>query len=483
MVALGSASNNISPGCSCDGKTPGERYYGDPNSVDDYYIYWNTYPDGIGANIYTPVANDPSKDYKIISVGATKDGDGYNANCEVWACDHYVAPPTNKGKEKFIGGWMFSPGVNKFSINPDATQRANEKKQAYIDVVAPGSALTTATDLPTFYSLNIAGTSQAVPQVNGVVGLMNSVSKYLGVPMHYDTGLPSIGIDVQRTAYDILTFTTKKIEDDGESPEPFWCAGYLNFVQKPNQPYYLIQHNDKLLRTWAQRVGFGKVNAYRALAHTIRQKGEYEYLLNQPVYTLVFASADGNGDSRGYVNPSGKKLMHWGSKVKEGTLDFELPDFRGPTTAREANPYNVLDWGGTSLPGEFHNNQGITRVNNTTATRTEIIVPTNCILAIDGVLISDQPNACHWIATDTNGTGLILVEGYIKDVEVCGNIRVGDVIIESTIDDGVEDIPGCLSFSGKNENISDVYGNITVINKGFYMHGKVLQCIPEAALN
>lgn len=473
IVVLGAASNGIYPKCKCDGSGYESDYFGEPtcipsNSIHCKYKYWNTIPDGKGANVYIPDVNDPTKDYKVIAVGGIMEGDLYDVNCDSWQCGNQVAPPASKGKEKFIPGWMFSPGVNKFSINPDSTQRVAEKKQAYMDVVAPGSHLTTATDSPTFYNLDVSGTSQAVPQVNGIVGLMNSVSNYLGVTLDENDRYPVNGVDVQRTAYDILTFTTKKIEDDGETPEPFWCAGKLNFVQKPSQPYYLIQHNDKLQRTWAQRVGFGKVNAYRALAHTIRQKGEYEYLLNQPVYTLVFASADGNGDSRGYVNPSGKKLMHWGSKVKEGTLDFELPSFRGPTYSLDANPYNVLDWGGTSLPGEFHNNQGITRINNTTAERTVITVPTDCILAIDGVLISDQPNACHYVitsGTSQESSGLILVEGYIKDIEVAGNLRIGDVILESTIDNGIQNEPGCLSFNCCDG--SEIYGDIKVINKGF----------------
>jgi hypothetical protein len=62
-------------------------------------------------------------------------------------------------------------------------------------------------------------------------------------------------------------------------------------------------------------MGFGKINAYRAVAHSIRNKGEYSYILNAGnnlTSCNFFKAADANGDSRGYV-VDGNRVCHLGS--------------------------------------------------------------------------------------------------------------------------------------------------------------------------
>ena len=155
------------------------------------------------------------------------------------------------------------------------------------------------------------GTSHAAPQVSGIAALMLSVSKFMGVPLAAN-GKPTNGEDVQRRAYNALTFTAKKIEDyQNFSSEKFTNPYNVN---DPNiyfysnsfptgeayQYEYKTQWNDNLKRSWAQRMGFGLVNAYRAVAHSIRQKGAYEYNLASSA-TLTFADNDGSGDRKSVV--------------------------------------------------------------------------------------------------------------------------------------------------------------------------------------
>jgi subtilisin family serine protease len=320
------------------------------------------------------------------------------------------------------------------------------------------------------------GTSHATPMVSGIAALMLSVNKFMGVHLKADgkpgNGNESYGADVQRRVYNALTFTAKKIPDfENFSTEKFTVPNNPNTYFYSNsfpsgegyQYDYKTQWNDNLKRSWAQRVGFGLVNAYRAVAHSIRQKGAYEYNLASSS-TLTFDFDDGTGDSRGYQQPDmfHARLMHWGGIVNEGNRPFELPaDWRGPTTAND-DTLLVLEWGGVSLPGEFHNNNGVTRVNhNGNSQQITISVPDNCILAIDGILTSDQPNLSHIVTTSSTFTySKILMEGYLNDVEIYGNLRIGDLTVVST----TNDISGCVGFGANVE--SEIYGRVTLKNYG-----------------
>ncbi len=378
---------------------------------------------------------NPNLDYRVISVGATKSGVCKNKFCEPWGPPYQEIGPNYSNEIQFRDSWNFSPGVNKFSNIPDPINRIIEKERAFIDVVAPGSGILSAweaggsspcditnapigsdswfqckTGIPTpnpktqawFDNPNVRnaiqdakkytilhGTSNSTPLVSGVVGLMLSVNRYFGVELKPD-GKPLNGLNVHRRVYNALTFTTNKIDDfENFSADRFTFPNsntvfyYSNSYPTGYQYDYRTQWNDNLKRSWAQRMGFGLVNAYRAVAHSIRQKGAYEYNLASSA-TLTFADNDGSGDSRGYVNPDGNLLMHWGGIVNEGTRPFELQNWRGPTGGNDG-VLNVLEWGGVSLPGEFHNNQGVTRINHTSnSAQVAITIPENCILAIDG---------------------------------------------------------------------------------------------------
>jgi hypothetical protein len=445
---------------------------------------------GIGTLIYTPDANNPSKDYKPISVTGTWDGNLVDNQCNLW--------PGNRQKPNYIGGERFddsfnyAPGTDKFNFDKtDIKKRRDTKSNAFIDIAAPAEGListpSNASQVATGNKYDfIGGTSFAAPQVAGICGLMVSLNKYLGVELN-GIGRPIDGPEVQRRAWNIIAFTADKLKDDGKVPDPWICSGKTQVIIPSQQPYYLQQENDNLRRSWAQRMGFGRVNAYRAVAHSIRQKGDYEYTLTGDI-TLTFEADDGTGDERGYMNYEGTRVMHWGSMVKEGTGLFEMPISRGPTASNNGI-LNVLEWGGVSLPGEYHNNQGVTLVHNATGNTTPdhvIFVPFGGVLAIDGVLMSDQPSLYHTVMTQADGSNenwsRILLEGYVKDMQVFGNLRVGDVIVTSsngtTTGDWVADIgstSGCIGFGhwwGGYE--SEVYGKVRVQDKGFiFSIGKV----------
>lgn len=422
---------------------------------------------------------DRTKDLKVISVGGLADGTYHDRNCNYWQFDPNVRGSNWQGPERFISYPVYNSGTPAgavFNFSRGNSKFDNDiavKNSAYVDVVIPATDILNATGTDYFYHMG-SGTSQGVAIVGGIVGLMRSINTTLS--QNPTNGNQSVLYNIQKTAYDILTFTAKKVLDDGMIPD---IAGTQDNpgTQYPVAKHYLsgsntnlswqydyvTQLNDVLKRSWAQRMGFGLVDAYRAAAHSIRQKGQYLY--NLPANTtLQILPADINSDPRGYVNPSGKRIMHWGSKIKEGTGAFEMSIDRGPTPANDGI-LNVLEWGGISLPGEFHNNQGVTKINHTANTnRLELIVPEGSILAIDGILTTDQPLLSHYVVTgggfgNTNN-GKILMEGYLKDVEICGNLSIGDLTVVSTTNSGLAGISGAVGFGNVAPSISDVYGKV-----------------------
>lgn len=607
-------------------------------------------------------------DIKVICVGATQSGTLFNKYCQPWEPPNDFIGPNFRNGIQFCDNWNFSPGISKFNNNSSSAIRLQEKREAYIDIVAPGRGILCAAEglgydnncdnsfqigsdnwfvcrtgkIPTQWTIvdmsstNVrnaiqdarkynfwSGTSHSAPTVAGIVGLMVSVNKFMGVPLV--NSLPSSevwGRNVQRRTYNILTFTADKINDwmnwddttlfyrnfesivnlhnctvnistlkamhnivinnttfvgaplydhsymqagsdpnhiypniesypygridftisgfsaSGGPQEPFFLkviADYnvnetiivfdeniytssssstvhqfsysvpqnvnkerirlriiasanntdqgfvtgcgdisegqvydfkLNTARyyyastfedgRPFQLQYETQWNDNLKRSWAQRMGFGLVNAYRAVAHSIRQKGAYEYSTSGYINLL---NQDVNGDSRGYINPVGTRLMHWGGIVNEGIRPFELQNWRGPTYGND-DTLLVLEWGGASLPGEFHNNMGVTRLNSHSEQKVELTVPSHAILAIDGILVSDEPERSHVVKSYLIGmteTSKILMEGWLQDVEIFGNLRIGDLTVVST----TEHLSGCIGI-GNTADISEIYGKVTL---------------------
>ena len=342
------------------------------------------------------------------------------------------------------------------------------------------------------------GTSFGTPLVSGIVGLMCSIQKfqnsnhYFGVELDPLSNKPKYCQDVQRKVYDIMTFTANKIHDYDNFSElhyenkidtqnKIWLleAGidpfYFSSKFPDGTPYqynYVEQTNDNLKRWWAQRVGFGLVNAYRAVAHSIRTKGQYIYTSND---SFIFQPISGS------MNKTGQLLLHLGAYVREGANWYNIPISRGPSSSLDAGDLKVLEWGGASLSTDpyQYNNQGVTIIDDDQSPLQRIQLEVGItsgtdykILAIDGILYSNQPEMDHFIRTIMNGK--ILIEGYIGNVEVIGNLRVGDLII----DFDQENTGGVGAFwSG---NTSEVYGDVRMINNGMFYTAWNGECILRA---
>ena len=424
------------------------------------HVYYPTrvYPGAVSRRI--------NGDYvKVICVGATDNG---YFSCNGSKYINRWSEELGEFEECFHINYNFSVGNTKF---PDPALPVDEQDAirsfAFMDIVAPVYFMSAIQDVvpgdvTRRYTYDSRGTSQATPQVTGTVALMQSINNRFGLTGHH----------VHNRAYDILTFTADKIPDGN-----LWWPGepdgmgntYTNGTSIDGsdvQEEYVTQIHDNLKRSWAQRMGFGRLNAYRAVAHSIANKGEYEYSQSQilPVFT-------GNGNETPiYIpdRPVANHLIHFGSRVREGPGYFEIDaGTRGPT-ANDDEILNVIEWGGTTKPYELlgiqHNNQGVTKFNSTENSEINLELPNNTILAIDGILVSEQQDFWTdrniWAMNrldrhDPTYTSSILVEGYLKDVELIGKIMVSDLIIDGTPNSETSG----LFFTGRE---SEIYGDVVM---------------------
>ncbi len=403
--------------------------------------------------------NDPSRDVRIIAVGALNDGGPSpcqdplcNPGLSAAACD-YNNGWLFRGSQTFIDNWNFSPGKDKFNLSSDPTERLEAKRRAFLDLAAPGQYITTpaANDGGAIFS---SGTSQSAPVVSGVVGLMLAVDRWAGVDLEHDQNGDLLnGADVQRRVHDVLTMTADKLPDycnigpqwprcDGSDGDPNVEGDYFSGVDGNDELIqfdYLEQANDPRRRSWAQRMGFGKVNAYRAVAHTISLKADQRYTAS---VTLPF-----DNDERG---PLGQRIMHMGAWFREGANE----DVNGNGLSGEV--LDLYEAGGASLPGENHNNQGVTELNGSGVTLT---VPGDATLAIDGIVTSGTPTGGNGITT--TGDGEIVAEGMLDNVELSGDTFVGDLIVR-----GDEGTNGCLMAGPAQANVCEVFGNVRMQDSG-----------------
>jgi len=334
---------------------------------------------------------------------------------------------------QWIDGKPMSIGINKFATG---SARIAQKSAALIDLVVPQNfAAITMAGTSSAYEYWAGSNSRAVPQAAAVVGLMNSVQDRLGMA----------GKNVQKRVYDIMTFTADKIQDvqpqhtaqQSISSEPSAPDGVLSrFVidnngtpdnpnddfpsmrifAVPNRAYseqypdlldgngrlkvdYVVQNNDDLKRSWAPRFGFGRLNAFRCLAHSIPKtvggvvNVKYEYTTGQSL----------DWDHGHALN--GRKFLHLG-KFKDATTE-------------------VLVGGGlvpTDEP-EYMNNNGKTIVGSAT-----LLVPDNSTLVIDGILEKAAGGPSRQITT--SGSGVILATGWATDVALQGVVRLSDLRVK-----------------------------------------------------
>ncbi len=412
----------------------------DPETQDPRKVMWGRtlYPAGL---VYTDP--DPRKDFKVISVGVYSDRQRYvfSQDCE---------SPTHQlqyTSDTYPKDWNFAPNFEKFpAAGLSESERQTRKEAAFVDVVTPHNEIAgvshdteTGAAIPQKYAFSQGGASRSVPAVSGIVALMRSVDFNLGT---------AGGVDVQRRAYDIITFTADKVLDNSDNfpSDPVFIDAFLgggwydytttNPVKNAGgecvelQFDYKLQTNDHLQRWWAQRVGFGQVNAFRCLAHAIPHKGDYVYNATQ---SLAF--------DPGVTNENGIQLMHMGSWKAAGIA--------------------VLDEGGVKYDGEpdYKNNHGVTKINGAGTT---LSVGPNKVLAIDGILTSDDPTGGEILA---GNDAKILMTGYLDNTKLAGNIQIGDLLINA--DPGsrawvkpgsagrLVEVAGYLRVQGEGEILAD----------------------------
>ncbi len=384
---------------------------------------------------------NPMLDAKVIAVGGVRDGDvtcSDSSICggEFYGC-RYNAGWSWRGPLQFVDNWNFSVGTDKFNRDPDPDVRILARERAFIDIVAPSNPLMSLSGDSTTYGFS-SGTSQGSPLVAGIAAMMLGIDRTLGLSGTFDSaGVFAGGAALQRRAYDILTFTAEKISDTCNmfyrfSPTyGYFARDYRNrkvFMAldnmdgSPIQYKYQTQMNDPLRRSWAQRVGFGMVDAYRATAHAIPLKAPPEFQEN---CALDFSGATQNRD--------GRKLMHMGAW----------------RPAASATGYAaVLDSGGVSLPGEQHNNQGLTTLPGDVELEVD---GDDKLLAIDGIVRAASGRTTTKI-TSRNGA-VIMAAGMIDNVTLEGRLTIGDLIVATKVNNNEPS----LAFSG---DYSEIFGEV-----------------------
>ncbi len=433
---------------------PGQRNYGSvaPRAVYPAAFAWAD-------------PNNPNKDIKVIAVGIVNEGEYIGPTCAY----------NGEGGETFPKNFNYSPGRTKFSTD-GAAERERQQEFAFVDLVVYNNdlvAFTIGRDPATSpeYRQGDGVTSRASPQVSGTVALMRSINKYLSS----DGSQPTDLADVQRNAYKILTFTARKVLDAGvgTNPEDRWyidwgrninallpghpCWNEADFLDNDNPPKrtlpddypvseasqtapadfeYSVALNgnnpiDPLQRSWSPRFGFGIMDSYRAVAHAIIDKGDFEYTASTTL------APSGNSQ-----NDEGRHLIHFGSRTLQG-----------------ANVVNVLEQGGRSFPGgaNYANNHGETRINAPGGTGIDINIPANTTTAIDGILWQTAVSKRHNRIV-TQADGKILISGYLEDIELVGNLEVGDLEVHQP--DPQSGAEAGLRLNGSN---AAIFGDVKLL--------------------
>ncbi|OGU40657.1 MAG: hypothetical protein A2X61_16390 [Ignavibacteria bacterium GWB2_35_12] len=288
-----------------------------------------------------------------------------------------------------------------------------------IDILAPARTFTL--ELDGYYTFNLGSVSYAIPHVAATAALMLSVDSVMNAEKD-DNNQVIDRADIPRKVYDIITFTADKIP-----VTTLWDDVYDVYV---TQEYTRQVDNgvliDPLDRWWSGNTGYGAINAYRCVAHSIRNKANAVYTSG----TLNFITGEGN------VNEDGKKLMHMGARNEENEL--------------------VLEHGGDKYTGEadYNNCHGTTKLNGNNLA---LEVPTDCILAIDGILKQDQETK-QSNKIYTSGNGKILMTGYLNNVELNGLLKTSNLKIFSANDEGY----GKFISNAPTGEVTEIYDSLII---------------------
>ncbi len=442
--------------------------------------YWGYVPEYImfyGASNQPPPAektneenNDIRKDYIQSIMVSTVEGLGLPHNNI-----NYLESPFLNNDFSCIDSdnLHFNPNFNFSKYNmkfpdPDFTiaDFKTIKMYSFMDLVVPGGrniGTSIDPDFTNIYFDKEGGTSYASCYVGGVIALMQSVDETL------NANIPSQDkkYNLIRRGYNIITFTAKKNHDIGYTINNLSSSFNPNTGGLPSislETNYKIQRFDPLRRSWAMRMGFGLVDAYRAVANSIPARARYEYTSS---YSIT------NNDC--WLNPgtTNPRFIHFGGLIHEDVAGDDdewmqaINSYYGWNLSSDLNNSNgtndtlqILLFGGRQFPTNpagttnlINNNHGETLINGQNTT---ITVPDNIVAAIDGIV--RQTNATK---SDnkilTTETGKILITGYLEDVSLDGVIKMSDQEMHSW----GETNKCTVSFA----NGSEIYGNVDVYGK------------------
>ncbi|TAL66937.1 MAG: T9SS type A sorting domain-containing protein [Bacteroidetes bacterium] len=309
------------------------------------------------------------------------------------------------------------------------------KTQGAHDIVAPGAVIYGHHN-GEYLSSGGSAPSYAVPTVAGVVGLMLSIDKTLNQTAE--------SAWIHRKAFDITTFTADKIICKWDYWDNNWPDESYRVTNLGSYDYKEPWDNDRsiwidpLKRWWSPNAAYGEINAFRCVAHAIRKKGQNVYT-GSGNQTLPFEEGVGN------INEDSKKLMHFGAYNLTGNL--------------------VLENGGDKYMGDnnWNNCQGTTKINGGDATNgpLNLIVPNNCILAIDGILTQTQMPNKYNNKIFTSDNGKILMTGFLNDVELDGLVKTSNVKVYSSDNDGL----GRITFKACSTDSPEIYDSLIINGK------------------
>jgi len=426
-IVIGSVSNH-----------PGEVFdVSDPNNV-------TTYMGAVCAQPGNAVWSDPSNsiseaDVQVLTIG------GYSWNA--------VNKPDEAKQSSDYQGWGWlddcTPQVNPFvnvvmqdhnfgcfhatKFPPSTltrTERLASKSLAPLDVVAPNVALGIdfhpAAHQPRYTTLE-QGNSQNQHYGAGIAALMMSVKDRFALQ----------GMAVQRRFYNIVTFTADKLLDPipsqsvGSDPTVFPSDHMHPSLLTTGSPkklntVYRAQPNDHLDRYWAIRMGFGRLNAFRSVAHSIPGVGAN----NQPNVKYTYAGTDNldwaNAHEMNGNNGLGTvKYLHLGKYINATDL--------------------VLEHGGVKFEGEpdYLNSNGKTIINK------NLSVGNAQGLVVDGIVDTDVTDNTQYPAiTTTSESGRILITGWLRRVRLDGRIYAVDLRV---VNDGAGEAPKLVCRGGQSE--------------------------------
>lgn len=426
-IVIGSVSNQ-----------PGEVFdVSDPNNV-------TTYLGAVCAKPGNAVWADPSNsiseaDVQVLTIG------GYSWNA--------VNKPDEEKQSSDFQGWRWlddcMPQVNPFvnvvtqdhnfgcfhgtKFPPSTLTRADRlasKSLAPLDVVAPNVALGIdfhpTTHQPRYTTLE-QGNSQNQHYGAGIAALMISVKDRFALQ----------GMAVQRHFYNIVTFTADKLLDPipsqnvGSDPTVFPSDHMHPSLLTTGSPkklntVYRAQPNDHLDRYWAIRMGFGRLNAFRSVAHSIPGVGTN----SQPNVKYTYAGTD-NLDWANAHEMNGNNGL--------GTVKYlHLGKYKNATDL-------VLEHGGVKFEGEpdYLNSNGKSIVNK------NLSVGSAQGLVIDGIVDTDVTDNTQYPAiTTTSESGRILITGWLRRVRLDGRIYAVDLRV---VNDGAGEAPKLVCRGGQSE--------------------------------